>query len=41
MRDWYLRNVEEPLDRLLINWDGTFLVAWIYTMLITIVNGGY
>jgi hypothetical protein len=40
MRSWYRVNVEEPLNRLPIDWDTYFLYAWGFAMVSTVLAGG-
>lgn len=40
MREWWRYYVEEPLDRLPIQWDTLFLYAWMLHMIGVFLSGG-
>jgi hypothetical protein len=40
MRDWFRVNVEQPLNRLSVNWDAIFLVPWVLYAIFIVLSGG-
>lgn len=40
VRDWWRIYVEDPLDRVGVNWDVLFLWMWIVIMGVTVLRGG-
>ena len=40
LREWYLTHIEEPLDRLPVNWDTLFVEAWCLYAVGILLSGG-
>lgn len=40
MREWWRYHIEEPLDRMFVNWDMSFLYYSTMTAVLTVLSGG-